>query len=234
MQEQEQQVKTCIDFCSGRGGFSAAFENDPSWNVITVDINPEFDPDIVADISELAPSDDRLPDNPDVILASPPCTYFSFAGHHDDWDSDGKPVTDDARDAIALAHHVIGLCKALTPDYWIVENPRGRLNNWFRDPAAEITLCQYGAPYQKPTCLWGRVPPGFRERSCQRGDSCHEANPSDCNTTGLLARTGSANRAEMPYELSEELRAAVDADTDQQTLTESPVDSGHSDAISNW
>jgi len=86
----------CLDLFSGLGGFSAAFRDSGRWDVTTVEIEEKFDPDVVADVMDLRPSDllgilgeyDYL-----VIVASPPCTVFSPAGNHDLWDMDAKEPT---------------------------------------------------------------------------------------------------------------------------------------------
>ncbi|MEA5406388.1 hypothetical protein VB773_01495 [Haloarculaceae archaeon H-GB2-1] len=58
-----------LDLFSGLGGFSAAFEDSSNWEVTTVEIEEQFDPDICADILDLRPSD--FDHEYDVILASP-------------------------------------------------------------------------------------------------------------------------------------------------------------------
>ena len=82
----------CLDLFCGLGGFSAAFEDSDRWDLTTVDINERFNPDIVADVFELRPSD--LEEDFDVVLASPPCTSFSLAanGHHTHFQDD-EPLT---------------------------------------------------------------------------------------------------------------------------------------------
>lgn len=221
-------TKTCLDLFAGLGGFSSAFEDHPEWEVITVEIDPDLDADVVADVGELTPSDPRLPDDVDVILASPPCTQFSKAGNHDQWDFDNRvPTGDDARDAVALVYHTIGLIKGLTPNYWLLENPRGRLRWVLGDPVATVTYCQYGKGYQKPTDLWGRHPPGIDYRSCPRGGDCHASNSKDDGTEAVASMPSDRGvRSLVPSELSEEILTAVEGRSRQTTLTGGAVGSG--------
>jgi len=190
-----------LDLFAGLGGFSSAFKQSDRWDVTTVEIEERFEPDICADVFELRPSDfDR---QFDVVLASPPCTQFSTAGNHDAWDFDThEPQTAAARDAVALVFHTVGLIRGLSPDYWFLENPQGRLRWFLGRPTGEVTYCQYGRPYMKRTDLWGEHPP-MTYHSCQRGRSCHEANVEYDGTsaTRVLGDTP-AERAKVPAELS--------------------------------
>jgi hypothetical protein len=224
-------TRHCLDLFAGLGGFSAAFADDPEWTVTTVDIEERFEPDIQADVFDLRPSD--LPDA-DVVLASPPCTQFSLAASSLERIVDGEPQTPDARDAVGLVYHTLGLIRGLTPTYWFVENPQGFLRQIIGEPAAQVTYCQYGTSYMKPTDLWGDHPPGLTYRSCSYGDECHQYNTDrdhggDGNVRTMFQQTTSgtnaAERAKVPRELSESIRAAVDAALDgevpeQQTLAE--------------
>jgi len=206
MEDSNERLK-CLDLFCGLGGFSAAFEDSDRWDVTTVEIEPEFDPDIVADVFDLKPSD--FDTEFDVILASPPCTQFSFAASSLERFVDGEPQTEDAADAVALVHHTIGLIRGLNPEYWVMENPQGWLRQVIGNPTKRITYCQYGTDYMKPTDLWGDHPPGFRGRSCSYGDDCH-ANNTDhahggkgsCDVIGDTAE----ERSLVPYELSEAIR----------------------------
>ena len=60
-------------------------------NVFSVDIEPFDNIDLVKDILDVKQND--IPFYPDMIWASPPCTYFSVAsiGHH--WNEDHTPKT---------------------------------------------------------------------------------------------------------------------------------------------
>jgi len=202
-----------LDLFCGLGGFSSAFADSDRWAVTTVDIEARFDPDIQADVFDLRPSDFERAF--DVVLASPPCTQFSTAGNHDAWDFDThEPQTDAARDAVGLVFHAVGLIRALSPDYWFLKNPQGRLRWFLGRPAGEVTYCQYGRPYMKRTDLWGEHPP-MSYRSCQRRRACHNRNTE---TDGTSATRGlgetAAKRAKVPYALSESIRDACERGLD--------------------
>jgi hypothetical protein len=214
-----------LDLFAGLGGFSQAFAENDRWTVTTVDMEGRFDPDIVGDVFDLRPSDfDR---QFDVILASPPCTQFSTAGNHNAWDFEThEPQTDAARDAVAVVFHTVGLIRGLSPAYWFLENPQGRLRWFLGRPTGEVTYCQYGRSYMKRTDLWGDHPP-ITYHSCQAGRKCHEKN-SEYNGTSATRVLGEtpAERAKVPADLSAAIRDACErgldgAAAEQTTLEES-------------
>jgi hypothetical protein len=204
-----------LDLFCGLGGFSQAFAESDRWSVTTVDIEARFDPDITADVFELRPSDfDR---EFDLVLASPPCTQFSLAASRYERVVDGEPQTDDARDAVGLVYHTIGLIKGLAPEYWVLENPQGYLRQVLGAPTGRVTYCQYGTDWMKPTDLWGEHPP-MQYQACAYGDDCHADNTDqdhgglgNCNVSGTR---DPAERAKVPDELSAAIRDAVDAALD--------------------
>lgn len=206
-------TRTVLDLFCGLGGFSAAFADSDNWEIVSVDIEERFGPDIQADVMDLRPKD--LPDA-DIVLASPPCTEFSLAASSLGRFIDGDPHTRNARESVALVYHTIGLTKALTPDFWFLENPQGYLRQVIGDPDGRVTLCQYGMGYMKPTDLWGEHPAGFSYLSCSYGDECHEHNTDRANgglgnMTGVASYpTDPAERAKIPYELSESIRKAIE------------------------
>lgn len=204
--------KVCLDLFSGLGGFSAAFEDSDEWDVVTVDIEERFDPDIQADVMDLRPSDFER--EFDVVLASPPCNTFTMAASIEEHVVDGEPRTDAAKDGVALVYHTIGLIRGLNPDYWFIENPMGYLRQVIGHPTARVTYCQYGTEWMKPTDLWGEHPP-MTYRACSYGDDCHAYNTDqdhggsgNCDVSGTR---DSAERAKVPYDLSESIREATDA-----------------------
>jgi len=213
----------CVDLFSGLGGFSQAFAESERWDVITVDFVEDFEPDLCADVLDLRPADlleliglDRDEIDVLVVLASPPCTQFSLAASRYERFVDGEPQTEEARKAVALVYHALGLIRALSPDFWVMENPQGYLRQVIGDPTGRVTYCQYGTDYMKPTDLWGDHPRGLSYRSCSYGDACHEHNTDQehgglGNMSGLQSYTrDSAERAKVPKELSEAVRDAVE------------------------
>ena len=243
----EHPTKVCIDLFSGLGGFSAAFADADEWTVYTVDLVEDFGADIHADVLDLRPSNLlHLIDDADVlvVLAGHPCTYFTpirriTKGGDAAW-TDGQPSTPDCRDHVAMVHHTIGLIKGLTPDYWFLENPKGTLQNVIGRPETTVWYCQYGHDSAKPTWLWGNHPPTFTPRRCNYGnDDCHHAKTTSYkdhggsdNRQGILKTDDSAERAKVPYELSESIRDAVDdaiagaVETRQPTLFDSATEDG--------
>jgi len=200
-----------LDLFCGLGGFSAAFEESDKWDVTTVDIEARFDPDIQADVFDLRPSD--FDAEFDVVVGGHPCTLFSPAGNHDEWDMQShQPIGERARTHVAMAHHTVGLIKALTPTYWFLENPRGRMRWVLGEPTGTVTYCQYGREYQKPTDLWGNHPAGLSYQSCSRGAACHVRNVEDDGTSATASMSNDvAERSLVPYDLSESIREACEA-----------------------
>lgn len=189
-----------LDLFSGLGGFSQAFK-DRGHNVLTVDIDPKFNPDLTMDVMDIDPEflKATTPHLPHVILASPPCNCFSVASIGRYWDG-GQP-SPEAKESIRLVAHTIKIISVLNPDFWFLENPRGMMRKVLGDPGATITQCQYGMPYMKPTDLWGLFPKSFEPKSCKNGAPCHERAPRGTQA-GLQRIKTPELRAKIPYDLS--------------------------------
>lgn len=229
-----------LDLFCGLGGFSAAFEESDRWEVMTVDIEARFDPDIQADVFDLRPSDFER--EYDVVLAGHPCTYFTTIrrttlGGDDAWDG-YDPVSKECRDHVAMVYHTVGLIQGLNPNYWFLENPRGTLRSVWRPPECTVWYCQYGSDHAKPTDLWGKHPPGFVPKTCHHGnDNCghirtksyKEHGGGSDNRQGILKNSDPAERAKVPYGLSDAIReaceTALDGDAPTQTTTEDWIES---------
>lgn len=124
-----------LDLFSGLGGFSAAFKHR-EHEVVTIDIDERFKPDIVADILDIRDSD--LPTF-DVVLASPPCLEFSRESMP--WKRTGKMPS------MELVNHTLRLIEGLNPSCWVLENVKGAVP-YLGSPTKRV-----GSRY-----LWGDFP----------------------------------------------------------------------------
>jgi len=216
MSEHEYNV---LDLFCGLGGFSQAFEDSERWDVTTVDIESRFEPDIQADVMELRPCD--FAQEFDVVLASPPCTQFSPMAwaHEQHFCRDGTPLTDAGKESVALVYHTLGLIKALAPEYWLVENPRGALRWVIGEPEATVDYCAYDHYTKKPTDLWGDHPV-MSYRRCE-----HDTHTNADGVTDMeLGPSDASDRAKVPRGLSQAIlqacEQALDGNAPVQTTAE--------------
>jgi site-specific DNA-cytosine methylase len=85
---------------------------------------------------------------PDIVWASPPCTYFSVAsiGHH--WHKDHTPKTGQALYGMEVVEEMHRLIDILKPKYYFIENPRGKLRKLpimnRHKYMKTVTYCSYG------------------------------------------------------------------------------------------
>ena len=83
------------------------------------------------------------------ILSAPVCTYFSGAGAK-------HPRTDEQiKEGLSFIDATVRLAWVLKPDFWVLENPVGKLPKWLGEPRMYFNPCDYGDPYTKRTALYG-------------------------------------------------------------------------------
>jgi hypothetical protein len=201
-----------LDLFSGLGGWSAPFR-DRGHKVTTLDVEPSFEPDIVADLLTWEPDASY---RPDIILASPPCETFSMLAIGKGWTKDGQPRTEQAAKALKLVERTLELASLWPDAFLVVENPRARLRTLptgLMDlERVTVTYCQYGERVMKPTDLWGRFPQSLAFRPpCRNGASCHVRAPRG-STSGTQGPGTSAERARIPYQLAQDVCKAAERD----------------------
>lgn len=152
----------------------------------------------------------KVPFQPDIIWASPPCTGFSVAaiGHH--W-TGGKgayiPKTDTARLGIELVKKTLEIIEHFQPTYWFMENPRGVLRKLDVVKGLNkqsVTYCQYGDERMKPTDIWTNSIMWEPKPMCKNGDPCHVAAPRG-SRTGTQGRANAYERSKIPEDLCKEI-----------------------------
>ncbi len=203
-------MKTVELFC-GTKSFSKYAES-LGHETFTVDIDPDFKPDLVLDLLEPFNQDlkNRLSEA-DIIWMSPPCTTLSMASGNKHFNKDHTFKTEQGRKAIAMIEQcraIAGYCLIYNKIYFI-ENPRARAR-WFLPSnftRKTITLCQYGDTRMKPTDIWTNCINWIPRTMCRNGDKCHEAAPRG-SKTGTQGLKNAYERGKLPIKLCEEIVAA--------------------------
>lgn len=179
------------------------------YEVFSSDINDFEGIDYVTDIFDFDVN--NVPFVPDVIWASPPCTYFSVASIGKHWNKDNTPKSENAMLGVEIVKrtlHIIEFFTKLNPDLiWYIENPRGKLRKL--DVIDEkyintITYCQYGDDRMKPTDIWSNNVDWIPRPMCKNGSPCHTPAPRG-SQTGTQGRKGNYERSKLPYELCKEV-----------------------------
>ena len=145
--------KTILSLFDYSGHWSKPYK-DAGYDVYQCDIK------LGIDILTLEPED--LPDEIYGIMAAPPCTDFSGSGaqYWKTKDADGRTEA-----SLALVDKVLQLVDYYDPEFWVLENPVGRLqklrpaigNPWYFNPNEFAGwLDDEHDCYTKKTGLWGK------------------------------------------------------------------------------
>ncbi len=212
-----------VELFAGSKTVARAFR-DQGWRTLTIDNNPDLEPDICCDIRDVTP---EMLEGATVIWASPPCTVFSVAGFGRGHFKDYKPQTVDAEEAIQIIKHTLALIEEVNPVYWFMENPRGLLRKMdfmAKYPRDTVTYCMYGHDRMKPTDIFGRFPRGWKGKNCFHfKDNCpnHVKAPRG-SRTGIQGMGSAYLKAIVPYALGAEIaaRSFVDMPYVRATLVE--------------
>jgi hypothetical protein len=131
-----------LDLCCGKKGASNDFKEN-GWDVVTVDINPKFNPDVIADVNNL-----HIDGSFDLIWASMPCTDYTKRSLPASWRCNGgKHQEPDTRPFL----NCLRIIRYLGPRWWVIENVRGAVP-YFRPILGEPTKTVGSR------ILWGNFP----------------------------------------------------------------------------
>lgn len=165
-----------LDICSGTGSSSKGFV-ELGYEVFTIDINPDFKPSLVADITKINPDD--LPTAKAIVFA-PPCEKLSITANNrghwvKDYDRDIiTPISEVAHRSVEIVNtglNIINNQIERNPDViYFIENPTGKMRKleimqpYNRD---SVCYCQYGDCRMKPTDFWHNSKVWFPRPMCK-------------------------------------------------------------------
>lgn len=185
--------------------------------VFSVDINAFDGIDLAIDILDLEKS--QIPFEPNMIWASPPCTYFSVASIGTHWNEDHTPKTKEAVLGMQILNKTLEIFTWFPNAIYYMENPRGKMRRKVRGiDRTTVTYCTYGDKRMKPTDIWSNNIfdmfnlNGWRPRPmCFNGNTkCdHEAAPRG-SKTGTQGIVGNYERSKIPKALCEDIIKATE------------------------
>ena len=188
------------------------------YEVYSSDLNDFEGIDYPIDILDFDSS--KVAFKPDIIWASPPCTYFSVASIGKHWNKNHTPKTEQAVFGVKVIKKTIQIIKELNPKYWYMENPRGKLRklDFMQSlPRTTVWYCTYGDTRAKPTDIWTNNlrsvfnPDGWQPRAeCFNGNkNCHHESAPRGSRTGTQGLKGNYERSKIPNELCLEILKAI-------------------------
>ena len=200
-----------LELFAGSRSFSKVAE-ELGHETYTTDFKPFKKIDQVCDIFDFDIS--KIPFEPDIIWASPPCTYFSVAsiGHH--WNKDHTPKTKEAILGVKIVQKTLDIIKELNPGRFYIENPRGKLRKLpvIQSVPYRRTICyfQYGENRMKPTDIWTNDMFWIPRSMCHNGNkNCHHEAAPRGSQTGTQGLKGNYERSVVPRQLCEEILEGI-------------------------
>jgi len=138
-----------LDLFAGTRSIARAFEarGHETFSIEFDEQHPDID--WYADMFDVTAEDiiERF-GKPDVVWASPPCTRFSVAAIGKNWiKGTNEPKTPETVEALKLLEHTVQLIKDLDPQFYFIENPRGKMRKMdvVQDlPRYTVTYCLAG------------------------------------------------------------------------------------------
>lgn len=192
--------------CEARGHF-----------VYSVDINNFEGISLVKDILDLTIED--IPFIPDMIWASPPCTYFSVASIGVHWYENHEPKTKEALLGLKILEKTLEIFTWFPNSIFYMENPRGKMRRKVKGINRKtVTYCSYGDIRMKPTDIWSNNfhdmfhPMGWQPIPiCFNGNiKCHHEDAPRGSPTGTQGLKDNYERSIIPDKLCLEIIIATE------------------------
>jgi hypothetical protein len=152
-------MKTLLSLFDYTGNWALPYA-EAGWNVILWDIKHTCDMfEYFSDINDACADYfyENIFDNfgtVDGILAAVPCTDFAGSGAR--WWA-GKDRDGSTQKSLELVYQTLRIVDLCMPDFWVIENPVGRLSKLVPHLGKPkyFQPYWYGDPYTKKTGLWG-------------------------------------------------------------------------------
>lgn len=136
-------LRRILDLCGGTGAWSEPYRK-AGYDVYLIEIKQGKDVRL-----------QELPNDVHGVLAAPPCTHLAGSGARW-WEGKGEPAL---LESLSIVDACLRIVCMTQPSWWALENPVGRLVHYLGEPRLIFNPCDYGDPYTKATCLWGRFTP---------------------------------------------------------------------------
>ena len=208
--------------------------------VFSIDINDFENIDLAIDILVL--NKEMIPFEPDMVWASPPCTYFSVASIGKHWNPDHTPKSENALLGMKILEKTIEIISWYSDPLYFIENPRGKMRKKIDDIAKKYQLnnftretvfyCKYGDSRAKTTDLWtnnsktifnpnGWIPRPLCKNYKYDADGniidrhCHHESARRGASTGTQGLKGNYERSKIPTELCREILESINRVNDK-------------------
>jgi len=185
-------------------------------NVFSVDINNFDNINLVKDILDVKKND--IPFTPNIVWASPPCTYFSVASIGKHWNEDHTPKSKEAIQGLEILNKTLEIINFYPNSIFYIENPRGKMRRIIKGiDRTTITYCSYGDKRMKPTDIWSNNIydmfnlDGWKPKTkCFNNNKfCHHEEAPRGSATGTQGLKNNYERSKLPKELCIEIIEAT-------------------------
>ena len=133
--------KIILDLCGGTGAWSRPYK-EAGYDVRLITLPDQ-------DVRYFHPKHERIYG----ILAAPPCTDFCISGTAW-WKT--KDREKGLLEALSIVEACLRIINETKPKFWALENPVGRLPRYIGKYKYTFQPYEYGDPWTKRTCIWGK------------------------------------------------------------------------------